>query len=135
MAGEDVGRSLRLYWGGELVATVQEKSVKFNGEPVEKTNDDSAGWREYIDKAGVNSVDFEFSGVTSTDALRADWFDGVDDENKRMKAAELRYPDGGIISGTFYLSEYSETGKHDEAITFEGSFMSSGAVAYTRAGA
>jgi len=61
--------------------------------------------------------------------LRAAYFSGT-----RMGSAEFVYPDGAMISGNFYLQEYSETGSHDGAVTFEATFASSGKVYYTTAG-
>jgi predicted secreted protein len=39
-------------------------------------------------------------------------------------------PDGGIISGDFYLATDSETNPYKDAVTFEGSLQSSGPVSY-----
>lgn len=125
------GRTIGLYWNGVLVAGVREKGITCNGEAIDSTNDDSAGWRTLIDAASVNGVDVPVSGVLINDRLKADWFSGASAVNTRMRTLELRYPDGGIVSGTFYITEYTETGPHDDAMTFEASFMSSGVVTYS----
>ena len=134
----NVGRQLNLYWGNEspqpLVAGIREKGITCNGEPVDITNDDSSGWQTLLDAAQMSSVQIPASGVLLNDTLRADWFSGASiGSGTRMQAATFEYPDGGTISGTFYLSEYSETGNHDGEVTFEANFMSSGAVTYTPA--
>lgn len=126
----DAGRSIHVYRGSPLVlvAGVDEKSITLAGEAIDITNDDSSGWRELLDKAGVNSVSIPVSGVLKNDTLRAEWFSQV-----RLAACEFRYPDGGIVAGSFYLQEYTETGPHDDKITFECTFESSGEVTYTPA--
>jgi TP901-1 family phage major tail protein len=133
----NVGRATMLFWGDEspqpLVAGVREKGITLNGEAVDITNDDSAGWRSLLDKAGVNSVDIPVSGVLVGDVLRADWFAGASAIGSRMQAARFVFHDGGELNGNFYLQNYSETGAHDGEITFEASFMSNGVVTYTPA--
>lgn len=134
----DVGRTIKVYWGSEspqpLVAGIREKGITLNGEAVDVTNDDSAGWRTLLDAAQVNSVDIPCSGVLEDDTLRADWFNGeAVGSGTRLQPAAFEYPDGGRITGNFYLQDYSETGNHDGEVTFECTFMSSGPVTYTPA--
>jgi TP901-1 family phage major tail protein len=133
----NVGRTIVVRWGHASpipdVAGIQEKSITLSGEAVDVTNDDSGGWRQLIDAAQVNSVEISSSGVVIDDTLRIAWFAGADGSGERMAPAEFEYSDGGIISGTFYLQEYSETGSHDGAITFEATFISNGVVTYTPA--
>lgn len=128
----NVGRTTKVYRGAAspqpLVAGVREKGVTANGEAVDITNDDSAGWRRLLNEAGVNSVDIPVSGVLDDDTLRQEWF-----SNDRLKPTTFEYPDGGTVTGDFYLQGYSETGSHDGEITFEATFMSSGPVVYTPA--
>lgn len=128
----NVGRTVKVRWGAAsplpLVAGIREKSVTMSGEAVDITNDDSGGWRELLDVAGTNAVEIACSGVALNDDLREAWFNG-----ERMAAAEFEYPDGGIITGTFYLQEYAETGAHDDAVTFEATFASNGIVLYVGA--
>jgi TP901-1 family phage major tail protein len=132
-----VGRTITVRWGDAspipTVAGIREKSVTLAGEAVDITNDDSDGWRALLDAAQVNSVEIACSGVVINDDLRTAWFAGADGSGERMAPAEFEYSDGGLIAGTFYLQEYTETGNHDDAITFEATFMSNGAVTYTPA--
>ena len=132
-----LGRTITVYWGDEspqpAVAGIREKGVTASGEPVDQTNDDSNGWRTLIDAAQVNTVDFSASGVLLNDTLRADCFNGASATGSRMQAATFEYPDGGTLTGTFYLAEYAETGNHDGEVTFEATWQNSGAVTYTPA--
>jgi predicted secreted protein len=132
-----VGRTTTIYWGSEspqpAVAGFREKSVSLSGEAVDITNDDSDGWRQLLDAAQINAVEFSGSGVVLDGTLRADWFSGAGATGSRMQPAKFEYPDGATIAGNFYLQEYSETGEHDGETTFEATFLSSGAVVYTPA--
>jgi TP901-1 family phage major tail protein len=131
----NVGRALHLYWGDaspqDLIAGVREKSLTMAGEAVDITNDDSGGWRALLNAAGVNAFDISVSGVMDNDLLRADWIAGAAIGGVRMQNMTIELPDGATITGEFYLSAFTETGTHDDAITFEATFMSNGAVVYT----
>ena len=131
----NVGRTITLYWGPQspqhAVAGIREKSVTLAGDPVDITNDDSSGWRELLDAPQISQVEISCSGVLLNDTLRADWFNGHAATGSRLQNAAFEYSDGGEIAGNFYMSEYSETGNHDGEITFEATFMSSGAITYT----
>lgn len=138
MAGA-VGRTSILYWGNEspqpAVAGVLELGFNVNGEAVDVTNNDSNGWRTLLDAAGVNGIDIPISGVLKDDTLRADVINGATiGSGLRLQAATLQRADGSMLSGTFYLQGYSETGSHDDKITFQATLMSSGPITYTPAG-
>lgn len=121
-----VGRRITLAWGGVAIQGVREKSVALNGEPIDISSDDDEGWRKLLTDPAQMQVDLSVSGVTKTDALKRDWFDG-----NTTKTAVFTYPDGGVITGSFYLANYTDTGPYNDAATFEGQFQSSGEVTYT----
>lgn len=121
-----VGRALALEWGATPVAGVREKSIALNGEPIDVTDDDDDGWRALLaDEAAQNEVTISVNGVTKDDTLRAAWF------GTRTSAMTVTFPDGGTISGNFFLQSYTETGAYNDAVTFEAEFQSSGIVTYT----
>ena len=107
------------------IGGVREKSLALNGEAVDVSADDSNGWRELLTVPAENQVDLSISGVTRNDALKQDWFSG-----NRTKTATLTYPDGGVISGTFFLANFSETGAYNDATTFDAELQSTGPVTY-----
>lgn len=125
-----VGRTIQLAWGDTsppaALAGVREKSVALNGEPIDVTNDDSDGWRELLEEPGENQVNISVSGITKDAALKTAWFSG-----ERTNTLTLTYPDGGIITGSFFLATYTDTGPYNDATTFEAEFQSSGAPTYT----
>jgi predicted secreted protein len=48
-----------------------------------------------------------------------------------MQTATITYPDGGVLSGTFFLASYTDTGAYHDATTFQAELQSSGPVSYT----
>jgi predicted secreted protein len=133
-----VGRTSFLYWGNEspqpLVAGIRELGFNINGEAVDETNNDSDGWRTLLDAAGVNGVDIPIAGVLQNDTLLADAINGAAiGAGLRMQAASLVRWNGSMLTGTWYLQGYSETGAHDGEITFQATLMSSGPIVYTPA--
>jgi predicted secreted protein len=121
-----VGRKIKFRWNGQEIPGLREKGITLNGEAVDVSADDSNGWRELLADPAENQVDISLSGVTKNHALKADWFAGT-----RTRTAEIEYDDGTILSGTFYLSTYSDTGVYNDAGTFEATVMSTGVVSYS----
>lgn len=122
----NAGRTIDLTWGGSPIPGVREKSVALAGEPIDITSDDSLGWRELLsDDPAENQVTISISGVTKSFALKQDWF-----ANDRMQAVTITYPDGGVLTGNFYLASYTDTGPYNDATTFEAELQSSGPVAF-----
>jgi predicted secreted protein len=130
MAG-NVGRSTTFYWGGDSPADeilgVREKAISMNGEPIDVTADDSAGWREVItDTAAENQVSISLTGVVKDRRMITDWYAG-----RRTQPARIVFDGGDSITGTFFLQSLSETGPYNDASTFQAEIISSGVVTYT----
>ncbi len=124
------GRKIKFRWGTGSplpeIPGVREKGVTLNGEGIDVTADDSGGWRELLADPAESQVEISLSGVTKSHALKADWFAGT-----RTRAAEVEYDDGAKIAGSFFLSNYTETGVYNDAATFEATLMSSGVITFT----
>lgn len=127
-----LGRDLQFQWGGnspgDTIAGVREKGIEINGEAVDVTSDENEGWRTLLSEPGQKEVTISLSGVTKDNRLKSDWFN-----NRRIQPATLTYPDGTMISGTFYLASFNETGTYNDATTFEAEVQSTGEVVYTEA--
>ena len=125
-----VGRRLKVYdttnSPRELLAGVQEKSLSINGEAIDVSSDDSDGWRDLLAEPGQRSVDLSVSGISKDALFRTKAFAA-----DRTLPLEIEYADGSIISGTFYLASYKETGPYKDAMTFEAELQSTAVVTYT----
>lgn len=127
-----VGRNITLSWGADSppqpIAGVKEKSLTLAGEPIDITSDDDAGWRTLLTTPGQMQVELKVSGVTKDRKLLADWFAGATTQD-----VILTYEDGAVITGSFFLSEYSDKGNFKDATAFDATLMSTGVIAYTPA--
>lgn len=123
-----LGRSIQFTWKGSQIGGVRQKGIELNGEPVNVTADEDAGWRTLLDEAGEDAVNLTISGVTKSDVLKRDWFNRT-----RMGAVQLDYPDGGVITGQFFIASYTETGAYNDATTFDLTLQSSGQVSFDAA--
>lgn len=127
MAGR-IGRKVALTWAGTALNGVREKSAAYGGTPIDVTDGASDGWRELLDEDGERTVDISVSGVVKDAVLKSAFF-----ATDRVQAMTITYPDGGILSGDFFLVSYSESEPYKDASTFEASFQSTGTVTYIAA--
>jgi predicted secreted protein len=130
MAGR-IGRQVRFFFGGvspaDEILGVREKGIELNGEPIDVTSDEDLGVRILLDNTSAqDEVGISISGVTKDTRLKAAWFAG-----ERTQSCRLEYPTGSTITGTFFLSSYTETEPYNDASTFEATLMSSGTITYT----
>lgn len=128
-----VGRQVSFFFGGDSpgdqILGVREKGVELNGDPIDLTSDEDAGQRTLLaNTSAEDQVNLSVSGVTKDTRLKQAWHSG-----DRTQICRLDYPDGSSLSGTFFLSSYSESETYNDASTFEASLMNSGAVTYTPA--
>jgi predicted secreted protein len=94
---------------------------------VDITSDDDDGWQRLHDEAGMNSVEITVSGVSKSEDLAADWHAGT-----RTKLLEITNSlTGSVLAGQFFMASYNETATHNEAVTFEATFQSTGTVTFT----
>lgn len=121
------GREIYVSKGATRLLGGRVKTLTLNGEPVDITSDDDAGWRTHLAEFGVKSVDAEVQGVLKDDVLIAAWFD--DD----IAAYTVTITGIGAFTGNWKLGSVPLTGSHDGAIEYTGSIMSSGAIVFTPA--
>ena len=120
-----LGRDVALTWGAAEIPGARQKGVAFAGEPIDLTADEDNGWQALHTEAGQNAVTITVSGVDKAAVLRADMYAGT-----RTKEMTVSYPDGGEVSGMFFLATYNEGLPYNEAATFEATFQSTGPVTY-----
>lgn len=119
------GRELAFTWNGAAIAGVRERSLELNGAEINVTSDEDTGKRTLLTVSAEDEVNISISGVTKSNTLKSDWFAGT-----RTRTAVLTFPDGGTLTGTFFLASYKDTGPYNDATTFEASLLSSGAVTF-----
>jgi predicted secreted protein len=122
------GRSITLTWQGKTIAKMRTKGVSVANEPIDITGDTDDGWRDTLDEAAEKQVNISVAGVVINDDLRQASF-----KRDVSGAAVMTFPDGGSISGNFFLASYSENGEYNNAIAFEAELQSQGEVIYDSA--
>ena len=119
---EMLGRNVSISVGGVTVANAQSKDLTINNTLVSITSDVDDGTQRFLDVVGEKSVEVSFSGLVLDDVFL------ILSLNKNPAVdLVLTYPTYKI-SGTFVLSNYSETFPTGEAMNFSCSFSSSGAI-------
>ncbi len=114
-------------WNNATIPGTREKDMTVNGDAVDISSDDDAGWRALLANVSAqDQVDVKLSGVTKDRTLKNDWFQG-----NRTRTGSLTYPDGSVLTGTFYLANYAEKGVYNDAVTFDASLTSSGVITWT----
>lgn len=120
-----VGRKIVVRWKGEIIsASAREKSIAFNGEPIDVTTDGDQGWRTLLAEAAQNQMDLTVSGVTKSNALRNDWLSRASDPEACQGDLEVTYANGDVVSCLANLVGLTDTGPYNEGSTYEASFQS-----------
>jgi len=125
------GLAFLLKVAGVAVAGMRSTSFTLNGEEVDVTNKDSAGWRTLLAGAGVTSMSVSASGVF------------VDNSNmiavrgyaiaKTLNTFVLEFESGDTYTGSFQVASCEQSGEHNGEVTYSISLSSSGAVTFAAA--
>jgi TP901-1 family phage major tail protein len=104
--------------GFVTVAGLRARTLAFNAETVDITNQDSSGqWRELLAGASVRTARVTGSGIfkdaASDGQIRAAFFNGV------IKTWQIIIPDFGMVQGLFQITSLEFTGKHDGEVGFD----------------
>lgn len=116
--------------GSDYAAVVagRELSLVINGSDIDITNKGSGGFSELLDEGGVTSMTVSVSGVF-TDETSQTLLQTIALERKLWNM-QLAYGGntGKTVTGKFKVSNFTISGGSDDAVTFEASLTSSGAV-------
>ncbi|MDR1461450.1 MAG: phage tail protein [Campylobacteraceae bacterium] len=145
MANEKVGRMLVLKEGTAKIAVCQSKSITINNELLDITSDGDSGWRTYLSKVGVKSVDISAEGLLDTTAANLTgslMYKTLTNGNGgasiivplTIEVWDTANPDPSsdpdwTITGNFAIASYEISGGTSEAVTFSATFNSSGQIA------
>lgn len=119
--------------GSEAFATIggaRVVSMTLNHTPVDATSASSTGqWRQFIDAAGILSMDCSLSGVFQDDTQ--DGLLKTDAMARTLRNFQVIIPDFGTFEGGFVITSLGYAGNHDGEMTFDVSLQSGGAVSFT----
>lgn len=125
----NAGRSIAFTWNSAAVLGIREKGVNIDGAEIDVTSDEDSGWQTLLSSPAQNAVTISLSGVSKDKVLKNDWFAGT-----RTRTATLTYPDGSVMSGSFYMASFKEGNPYNDATTFDVELKSTGTVTWTPAG-
>lgn len=127
------GRDFALKKNSVVIASVRTKGVTWNGTAIDVTSDDDDGATTYLaDAFASTTLELSVEGLTDDDVL-SDLGFSTTDSDKHMSDITLERPNGDVISGTFIMTSYGETGQYQEATTFTATLVRSGAHTFTPA--
>lgn len=121
------GRSLIIKFGSTVIAAVTTKTVNHQKEAVDVTTDDSLGWRTLLPETGLRQIDLEVEGIATIDNYEdflLKW------NGNTHSSVTIEHPNGSTETGSFFLSNLTKTGTHNESVGFTASLQSSGAISY-----
>jgi TP901-1 family phage major tail protein len=123
-----IGRETTLTVDSAVIAGIQTTGFAGTKEPIDISDNDSSGYRELLAESGNKSLEISMSGVTKSRVLRQS-FNGTE----ALKAVVITYANADTLTGSFFLSSYSESAPFAEAQTFEATLMSAGSWTYVAA--
>lgn len=122
------GRSFLLKAGtgtaAVTVASLRTNSFTVNGETVDVTNKDSAGYRELLGTAGVASMSISGAGLLAGGTFDSMFIGRV--AAKSIDAYTLAGVGTNTITGLFQVTSYQAAGEYNGAQTYDVSLESSG---------
>ena len=128
---EYLGRNLVLKKNNVVLAGVRSKSMTVGIDNVDVTTDDDSGFRTQLAEAGQVNLDISFDGIETDSVVRDLVLSGG--TSQQYTDLTLTWPNGDVLSGTFNLGGYEESGTYNDAVTFSSSMQSSGQWTYTPA--
>ena len=127
-----VGHEVTATVGGAALIGTVSKSVSFNGEILDQTDDAASGWQSLAAVHGLKSLEVSMSGPLKNLELVGLYFGS-------SQAVEVvwTYPDGAstntIITFDAVMSALSTGGDSNTGYTWDATFTSSGEPVYTAA--
>ena len=127
------GRNLLLQKASVTVAGVRMLSLKFDATPIDVTDADSDGITTYLSgEAASKQLTIEVSGLQDSNLFRS----LIIAPGQDMLITDLTFTDpsrvaaSDVLSGNFYMTNYTQSGAHDGAVEFSATFTSSGVWAF-----
>jgi len=112
----------------QLIGGFQSNEFSINGETVDVTSKDSAGFKELLDGAGLRSISTNGNGVFMNDAAFTLAHTHVLAGTHPL--CEIIVPGFGTYTGPFAITALSMTGAHEGAVTYNITLDSAGPITF-----
>lgn len=113
------------------VGGFRSNQFTINNETIDVTSKDSAGMRELLGNAGIQSMSTSGSGVFVDDAAFNDAHTAA--MNKDTGNWQVIVPGLGTYEGAFMITSVELGGEHNGEVTYSLSLESAGAITFTAA--
>jgi len=124
------GRKVRISAGATAIAGAISDTITINREPIDQTDKDDAGVRQYLAELGTFSMSMSCSGYMDTNALLL----LANSTTVALTAFSFLITGMGTYAGDFCITSFEVTGPEGAEVTqFSASFESSGTVTFTAA--
>lgn len=122
---KETGRNLIIQKNSVTIAGVKSKGWKWQGEPVDVTDDDLSGVRELLSTLGGESIEVSLEGFANTTTLRD--IAATRATTKMLTDISIERVGGTFsLTGNFLMTNYEEKGEVKGAIEFSCTLISSG---------
>lgn len=111
------------------VAGLRTTGLTINGEAVDVTSKDDAGWQVLLADAGQKSVTISAAGVFKDTAVEALLRTAA--INQSMEDFQLIFENGDYFAGNFQITTLEYTGENNQGTMFSMTMQSSGPVVFT----
>lgn len=123
------GRNALIKKAATVIGGVRVTNVTMDAAPIDVTDNDSAGFTELLDNAfATRTLGFSVEGLEEDQVLRDIAF-GTS-SNLLLTDLTFTFANADVLSGSFYMTNYTEGNPYQEAATFSATFTSSGAWTY-----
>lgn len=124
------GRNVLLKRGTDTIAGVRMLSISYDATFIDVTNADSNAIRTILaGESASRSCTIKVSGVLDSTYIRADALNPASD----LLFTDITLTDPGapagndVLSGSFFLTNFTQTGSHDDAVLFDATLESGSA--------
>lgn len=122
---KETSRNLIIQKNNVTIAGVKSKGWKWQGEPIDVTDDDLSGVRELLSTLGGESIEFSVEGFANTTTLRD--VAATRATSKMLTDMSIERVGGTFsLTGNFLMTNYEEKADTKGAIEFSCTFISSG---------
>jgi predicted secreted protein len=126
------GRKVRVEYTNTPIAGAISDSITINREPIDSTDKDDAGVRQYLSELGTFSMSMSCSGHLDGNTLLL----LANSTTTGTHTLDFDITGLGVYSGPFCITSFEITGEEGaDTAKFSASFESGGAISYTAAGA
>ena len=126
------GRNALVKKNGTVIGGVRVSNITLDAQPIDITDNDSDGLQELLSgDVARRSLGFSVEGLEEDQVLR----DVAMSPTAELLLTDMTFTfaNGDVISGSFFMSNYTEGNPYEDSATFTASFTSSGAWTWTPA--